>query len=390
MFNKKNKGFTLIETMLYVGIVAVMMISIFKVYSKLSTNAKVSTMTSYMKVIDNNITGAYTTALNFGTISNVSVIASGMIPHELVSGTSIIGDMFGGQTTVAPAVVAGNPAYSLTLSQIPNEACTKIATGDFASMVQEVAVNGATVKVANAPINSAAIIAIANACKNVNNTVVYRNTLIVPTLDAVGNVNPIRNKETPYYIATVGNPSNGIAPSCAGGTSWDGGFCNCPTGTEWNGSSCVAFGTATPQAGWCPFGQGWLQDTRTCAPLPNSITNPQNFAGNNGPVLPCAAGEVYAPGTQTCTPLNVAQSTGIYAGDRNLPGTITTTPFQTVNGADVLPTAGTATVGAISPYDSKAIGSKTIVWGAGNTDNLTVQTCVNGAWDPTTLRCVTP
>lgn len=340
---KKINGFTLIELLLYVGLVALLSIGIYSYYNKKQTNATVYNLTKNLTLIDKGVIDIYSTVASFTTLNNTFAISSKIVPPNIVSGASNISDQFGGSITIATATITGNPGYSMTLDTIPSYACTKLATTAFASYVQEVAINGLTVKTAGAPITSAQIPNIAAQCNNTNNTIVYRN-LLVPTLqDAVGSAATTRNKETPYYIATVGSPSTGVGPVCAGGSTWNGSFCSCPANTEWSGSACITFGTTSPQAGWCPRGQGWLPDTKICAALPNG------------------------------------SSTNQYNSGRNLPGSITTPVVQTTVGGQIAPAPGT-----------EVIAGKTVTWTIGNVDNTTVQVCVNGSWDATTRRCITP
>ena len=381
--NKKN-GFTLLEILLYVGMIALLMAAVIRFYIKKDIDARVYTMTNYMVLIDRSVGDSYSSSLNYMTLSNAAAIASNLIPSEIVSKTGMIGNLFGGSVTLTPSTVGASPAYSITLNQVPNYACTKFATGFFANYVQSVTVNGISVKTAGLPVTSAEIANAAASCVQKQNTISFINFIVPPVLDAVGSIGLVRNKEVPYHISTIGNPSSGIAPSCLGGSSWDGSFCSCPSGTSWNGTSCLAFGSVTPQPGWCPLGEGWAQDTQTCVLLPQTAlqlaqVNPSTTPWTGGNALPCPVGQVYAPGTMVCTPLNTALETNNYIGGRNLSAVITTPPFEIINGTASIPPAGSANV------------SGTVInWAVGNSDNLTVQTCVNGSWDPATLRCVTP
>jgi type II secretory pathway pseudopilin PulG len=339
----KSHGFTLIELLLYVGIVAIMTIAIYGFYSKRQVDSMVHTLSNNLEIIDNGVLAAYSTSSGFGALNNTFAIAADIIPKELIIDANNAGNTFGGNIILGSTVVSGNPGYSITLDKMPSYACTKLATSNFVAKIQEIYINSVIVKTAGASLNPTQIVAIAAQCNNPLNTIMFNNTLLSSPLDATGTSSSVRAKELPYYIATVGSPSAAVGPACVGGSAWNGSFCSCPVNTEWNGSTCVTFNTQTPQPGWCQRGQGWLPETKICVPLPHG------------------------------------SSSNLYSGNRNLPGSITTPPIQTLVGGQIIPVAGT-----------EVLAGRTITWGAGQVDDTTVQVCVNGNWSVTYKRCVTP
>lgn len=346
---KKNLGFTLLEIMLTVGIIAIISIGIYSFYNKQSENAKIVTLTNYLNVIDSSLKNSFSSSTDFTLLNNSFLINSNIIPTEMVQNTTTINNLFGGQIVLASATVSAVPGYSLTFDKISPDVCTKLSTTQFSAKVQEIVINGTTVKTANGPLTPTQIAQIAANCVNTNNTIVFRDIMINPNMDAIGNPNASRSKELPVYIPTIGNPStSGASSTCAGGTTWNGSFCSCPINTEWNGNACIAFGTTT-QPGWCPRGQGWLPGTRTCAALPNG------------------------------------SSSNIYSEGRNLPASITTGPVQ--NATDPTQSITGKTIPAAK---SEVIAGKTIMSPEGQLDNTSVQVCVNGIWNATANRCVTP
>lgn len=340
---KKQKGYTLIELLLYLGVVVLIISGIYSFYNKVQTNIKATNLSNNLRMIDNQIAATYNILGGFTTLTNANIIAANIPPKEMVVDANNIQNTLGGALTFGTATVGSVAGYSITLTKLSSYACNKLATLDFASIVQEVAINGTTVKVANGPLTPAQIATTASKCAtSESNTLIYRNILLTANLDATGTTSVTRNKETAYNIPTIGNPSAGISPSCAGGATWNNSFCSCPAGTEWNGSSCVTFGTTT-QPGWCQRGQGWASDSKVCAALPHGT------------------------------------SSNTYAGGRNLPGSVTTTPAETIAVGKTIPAA-----------NSEVVGGRTITSPIGVTTDTNVQVCVNGSWDASVLRCVTP
>lgn len=340
---KKQNGFTLIELILYLGITILLTIGIYTYYQNRKVDAILYTMNNNLSQIDKSINAMYSTVASLTSLNNQFAIETNIIPKEMVIGIDKISNKLGGFMTIASSTIAGNPAYSMTFDGLSGNACSKIATNNFSTKMQEISVNGVIVKSNAGSITPAQINASTKECKIVSNTVVYKNILPITMLDPVGSTAPIRVKEAPQYIASVGFLSTGASGSCGGGTTWNGSFCSCPIATEWNGSACIAFNTTTPQAGWCQRGQGWTPINKICSALPNGSS------GNS------------------------------YVAGRNIPQIIVAPPTQTVPGGQI-----------VSAITTEVIAGRTITSPVGQLDNNTVQVCVNGAWDVTSRRCITP
>ena len=391
----KNKhaqaGFTLLELILYVGIVALTMISVYKFYHKKEIDTKVYVLNKNLQVIDNSIQGTfpviggtYSPITNFSSLTSAFAIGANMIPQSMVIDANNIGNDFGGTLTFSAVTVSGTAGYAITLTNIPTDACAKLATSSYGANVQEIAINGTTLKTANAALTNAQLITITAACSSTTNTIAFRNVLLTMPTTPVGSTTPVRAKEQPYYIPTVGSTATSVGFACAGGSVWNGSFCSCPAGTQWNGSSCIAFGAST-QPGWCPRGQGYAPGTKTCAVLPATTASYKHW--NLAATPPSAVGNT-SPGNVLSA---VGSSGNVYLGGRNYSSTITTAPQQTVAAQPAAPAAGQTTYwSASNPYTQPAVGGQNFTWAAGHLDGVTVPTCVNSTWNATYLRCVTP
>lgn len=342
---KKESGYTLIELLLYIGIVAVLGITVFSFYTKKQEETKINNLTRVFQEIDVNVNNSLAAIISYSGLNNGFLTSSKLVPNEMIVNNNTISNTLGGTLDISPFTVNGNPGYALSANFLSPSVCTKLATTKYASDVQQVLVNDTIVKAANTALTPQAIALIAQKCTENNNTVMFRNAPNSAFLDGNG-LGENRVKEQPQYISTVGTPSaSGLSSSCAGGTTWNGSFCSCPTGTEWNGGSCVAFNTVN-QPGWCPRGSGWLPGTKTCAVLPNGSSSNQYVAG------------------------------------KNLPNVIDTPVTDTLRQGMTIPTTRT-----------EVITGRNIVSPNGNIDDnptqATVQVCINGSWNPTANRCVT-
>lgn len=342
---RKDKGYTLIELLLYIGIVAILGITIFSFYTKRSEETRINNLTRVFQEIDTNVNNSLAAINAYSGLNNNFLTSSRLVPNEMILNNNTITNTLGGTLDITPVTINGNSGYALSVTFLSPSVCTKLATTDYASKIQQVLVNGTIVKAANTPLTPQAIALTAQNCSANNNTVVFRNSPNLAFLDA-GGLGSNRVKEQPQYISTIGTPSaSGLSSSCAGGTTWNGSFCSCPTGTEWNGGSCIAFNTTT-QPGWCPRGSGWIPGTKTCAVLPNGSSSNQYIAG------------------------------------KNLPDVITTSATDTLRQGMTIPATRT-----------DIITGRSIISPIGNIDDnptqATVQVCVNGYWDTSANRCVT-
>lgn len=366
---KSQKGYTLIELLLLVAIIAIVSASIYSYYSRKAEDAKVTALNNTLKNIDKQVRNSFSSITDFGGLSNAYALATNMLPAQM-TGThdpNSISNTFGGGFTLANSTFSGINGYSVTMDKLPNSVCTKLATSDFAQNVQQVIVNGTIIKNINTPMTPANMANAATRCAGTQNAniLVYKNDSGNSDLDpSSSGLN--RNKELPQYISEVYTSSpSGASGSCGGGSAWNGEFCSCPVNTEWNGSSCVAFGTATPQPGTCPRGQGWT------------------------------------PGTHTCAPLPYGNSTNQYSGGKNVPGNITTpvvSPFPTNNPVAPVTTPVNAVtqtqtiVNNMPASNIEVIDGRVIVTSRPilkNNGMITyLSSCVNGYYDNTSQRCI--
>lgn len=344
--NNNKQGYTLIELIIFVGLLALLMVAIYVIYDKVSNRMKANSLSKQLIVLSANIEQSFATLLSPTGLNNNYALNAQLVPKGLAGGSSTgITNTFGGGVTVA----ASGLNYTVTLDNIPRDVCALVGTSNFFKLANGISVNGTSIKT-NGPLTSTHLSNIAINCgTNARATLVATYPITDPLIDEEGVVTPLRAKEDPRYIARIARTASGM--TCSGGSSWNGTFCSCPSGGEWNGTSCIAFNTETPQAGWCQLGEGWLPDTKTCAPLPYlNPTIPANSQNN------------------------------VYVNGKNLPSSVTTNRIQQDQKSFHLSEA----------YSGEVIAGRSLSWQQGNLDNQTLQMCVNGTWDTVSRTCVTP
>ena len=121
LFNLKNKekGFTLVELLLIIGLIALASIGIYQKYKKVMTQTNTKLEVQDLYALTNKIGNAYQNSNNLTSLNNTTAIAGGLVPTELISSPNII-NRFGGTLTLAPspAPIAGLSGYSITINNI--------------------------------------------------------------------------------------------------------------------------------------------------------------------------------------------------------------------------------------------------------------------------------
>lgn len=268
-FKNKQKGFTLVELVLIVGIISLMAIGLYIKYRSVNNAQKVQLQMQDLYAISNKITKGYQSETSLGptgSFNNTVAISKGLVPIEIAN-SPIIVSRFGTTITLSDKTVLGNPGYEILINNITPKECASIGTTKFANDVDEIWINGANTKTTGTQLTSANIANIVTQC-NTANSIGFRNRVYF-------SVNPdtyVSNRSfqtNKYYIPTLNNNVTSVSTACPMGGTWTGSFCSCPANTEFNGSACVSNTTVLTN---CGYGTGAIQGNNTCQPLPP--TNP--------------------------------------------------------------------------------------------------------------------
>lgn len=282
--SKKSKGLTLIELLIYVGLVAILTIGIYSTYSKKTAEANSVKQVQYLEQIDTAVQSYLKSNANLAVVTPANMIATNAIPDEMVDGVNIR-NVFGGNVNFAVTTILNpNDAIRTTVTNIPISVCSRIASSSVGVQANRVLINGNIVRNIGAVFDGAVLTNIAANCNLANNTINFdkvaeREPFVAGPGGAIFTTLPqIRNKEDPYYIANIGNTVTSPAVACAAGTAWTGAFCSCPANTIWNGTACIAHNNPVVP-GACPLGQGW-NNLGVCVALPNGVSAVETYVDN--------------------------------------------------------------------------------------------------------------
>lgn len=272
-FKNKKNGFTLVETIAILSVVSFMTIGIFAKYNSIALENKIDLQTKDLKMISSKINGAYQTATSLSTLNNTTAIAIGLVPSNLINGSSI-SSKFGTTLTLSPATVSALPGYEIRINNIPVKACSLIATTPYGNEVGEIWINGINQKTTGLPLTSLNIASIVQECRTAT-SISFRNKILY-NIDPDG-YNQIRPLQTDkHYIPTIASSVISSAPSCSGGAVWNASFCACPAGTEWTGVACMSNVTITTN---CAYGTGSVLGNTSCSVLPETKVEETIFNG---------------------------------------------------------------------------------------------------------------
>ena len=128
----------------------------------LFSGGRLSEMQQSLAAMRMNTQQMFTSSLDYTGLSNDLAIKAGLVPQKLVKGGSLING-WGGAVTLATGDDTGT--FTITVAQIPQDACTKLATFQLESWLS-VEVNSSGIS------KDTAVAEAADNCQ-ANNTIVY-------------------------------------------------------------------------------------------------------------------------------------------------------------------------------------------------------------------------
>lgn len=170
-----KKGITLIEIAMVLAIGAVLIAGVMIFYSGASTNSKTNSAISQIVNTQAVVNQLFSASQNYGTGSMNAAIYSALPAAMQGSTATDIVNAFTGDVTVTGA----SSTYSITFSDVPEEACSKLASVSLGTELVSVAVDSPTTLVYNrgatAPLNSTGNIPIAAAapCEGDTNSIIW-------------------------------------------------------------------------------------------------------------------------------------------------------------------------------------------------------------------------
>ncbi|MDK1895514.1 type 4 pilus major pilin [Klebsiella sp. K4-172] len=134
--NKKSKkGFSLLELLLVLGIVAALVVAAFIVYPKVQASQRSQAESNNIATIQAGVKALYTSASSFTGLTNTVAVQAKIFPDNMLSGSGSAAkpvNVFKGDVTLAVAATGPSKApassFTITYSNVPAAECTKIIT----------------------------------------------------------------------------------------------------------------------------------------------------------------------------------------------------------------------------------------------------------------------
>jgi type II secretory pathway pseudopilin PulG len=143
---RKQRGFTLVEYVLVVGLMIAVAILVFVYSSGAKVSARVNQEMATIGTAAGRIRNLFASHGGYAGISTAVLIGAKAFPSTSITGT-VVNNTFGGTITVAPATLGGAPnaGYSWTMTAVPQAECIDLLTA-VDNLFVEMRVNGVEVK----------------------------------------------------------------------------------------------------------------------------------------------------------------------------------------------------------------------------------------------------
>lgn len=137
---KSRKGFSLLELLLVLGIIAALVVAAFIVYPKVQASQRAQAESNNIATIQTGVKTLYTSASSFTGLSNTVAVQAKIFPDNMLSGSGSAAtpiNAFKGKVTLAsantgPSTAAGS-SFTITYENVPAAECTKIITAAAAN-----------------------------------------------------------------------------------------------------------------------------------------------------------------------------------------------------------------------------------------------------------------
>ncbi|EFT1001157.1 prepilin-type N-terminal cleavage/methylation domain-containing protein [Escherichia coli] len=134
--NKKSKkGFSLLELLLVLGIIAALVVAAFIVYPKVQASQRAKAESNNIAAIQAGVKALYASASSFTGLTNTVAVQAKIFPDNMLVGSGSSAkpvNAFKGDVTLASAnsgpSAAQGSSFTITYSNVPAAECTKIIT----------------------------------------------------------------------------------------------------------------------------------------------------------------------------------------------------------------------------------------------------------------------
>lgn len=149
LIKQKQKGFTLVELLLVVGLIALGAVVAYITFPKVQSTSRANAEATNINTIASGINNLYAGSNTFTGLTNEVLINGKGAPERMVGAGNTLVNSLGGAVTIGTATLpAGGVTdnhYQITWEGIPEAECVKLGTG-VANNFVDVTINGTAVK----------------------------------------------------------------------------------------------------------------------------------------------------------------------------------------------------------------------------------------------------
>lgn len=133
--NKSNHGFSLLELLLVLGIIAALIVAAFIVYPKVQASQRAQAESNNIATIQTAIKALYSSASSFTGLDNTVAVRAKIFPDNMLSGSGssatpinvFKGKVTVGQSSWGPSQTGGS-SFTISYENVPTAECIRIIT----------------------------------------------------------------------------------------------------------------------------------------------------------------------------------------------------------------------------------------------------------------------
>lgn len=169
----RQRGLTLIEAAMVLAIATLVVAGIMIFFQSASINNKTNEAMAELNNLQSSVRSVYAGQSTYAGLTANNLIAARTVPSKMISGVGAAATLrhaFNGAATIAAASVPSgslNNAFTITFSNIPQEACSKMGLFDLGNGLALSTINGDPI-ITDA-IRQPSVTGVTGACDNANN-----------------------------------------------------------------------------------------------------------------------------------------------------------------------------------------------------------------------------
>ena len=125
---KSQSGYTLIEAIMFIGVIAMLAIAVINLINSMLDKYRISRVTQQIVDLQKNIDFRFSAAENFGDLESKLLTGESIVPGDMVGGNKIY-HAYKGEVTIKSA--QQDSVYEVTFKDLPYNACTELAMIDW-------------------------------------------------------------------------------------------------------------------------------------------------------------------------------------------------------------------------------------------------------------------